>query len=100
MLWIVPKTRLSTTTSHTNEIWGLWFFHSPLVYKDYGGEPMRTHDYMECPDDKGSPLNVLTGDKYQYDCDECEEYYLAEVHPDLCEGSECWCEKIEKIKRN
>ena len=54
---------------------------------------MRTHDYMECPDDKGSHLNVLTGDKYQYDCDECEEYYLAEVHPDLCEGSECWCEK-------
>ena len=55
---------------------------------------MKTHGYLECPQRNGKSINVLANSHalYNYDCDECEEYYLTEIHPDLCEGSDCWYE--------
>ena len=51
----------------------------------------KTHPYMECPLPNGKALNVEKGDKYNHDCDECEQYYLKEIHPDFCETG-CMCE--------
>lgn len=54
---------------------------------------MKPHGYMECPQKNDKYINVLANshDLYNYDCDICEKYYLTEIHPDLCEGSGCWC---------
>ena len=53
----------------------------------------KTHPYMECPQENGEPLNVLAPnhDLYLYDCGECEDYYLTDLHPDLCAYEVCDC---------
>ena len=53
----------------------------------------KTHPYMECPLPNGKILNVEKGDKYNHDCNECEQYYLEEIHPDFCE-TDCICKRV------